>query len=326
MAHRINSAKIPCTETFPPVEHQEVDSSKNKSSCLRTAYNYLIAPPLTAIGKLFSRISTIDYRKKNYTSVNNMYGDDDLSSCPLFKGGYINFGYWQGMSLLGELTEDDRLQSEKNLYHQIFRRVSLNSKDKGLEVGSGLGFGCALASTEYHAEEFTGLDLSAEQLTRAKKVHEPLLKATDRIQFVQGSAENMPLASNSFSKVVSVEAAQHFGNVDAFLSEAHRVLTPDGKLAITTFFALSEPAINRLKELIPTIRDGIDNVVSVDHISSSLEKLGFRTISCESIGEHVWPGFDKWIGQTELRDTWNKNWLKAFKENLVDYYIITATK
>jgi ubiquinone/menaquinone biosynthesis C-methylase UbiE len=295
-------------------------------SSSKTAYNYLIAPTFAAMGKLLSRISTIDYRTINYTSVNNMYGDDDLSSCPLFKGGYINFGYWQGMSPSGVLTEDDRIQSEKNLYHQIFNRASLNSSDNGLEVGSGLGFGCALANTEYHVKKFTGLDLSSRQLTRAKEIHEPLLKTTDRIQFVQGSAENMPLASNSFSKVVSVEAAQHFRNVDAFLSEAHRVLTPDGKLAITTFFAPSQSAVDQLKELIPTIRDGIDNVVSIDHISSSLKKLGFKTITCESIGEHVWPGFDRWIGQTELRDTWNKNWLKAFKENLIDYYIITATK
>ena len=225
------------------------------------------------------------------------------------------------------LTEDDRIRSEKNLYHQIFERVSLNERDNGLEVGCGLGFGCVLAiDPKYGAGKFTGLDLSPSQLDRAREIHDPLLRRTDRIQFIQGSAEKIPLKSNTYSKVVSIEAAQYFRDIDAFLSEAYRVLSPGGELAVTTFFAPSESTIEKLKGLIPTIRDKIDNIVSIEHVSSALQKLGFKNITCESIGKYVWPGFDKWIGQTELRDTWNKNWLTAFKSNLVDYYIITAKK
>ena len=57
-----------------------------------------------------------------------------------------------------------------------------------------------------------------------------------------------------------------------------------------------------------------------------LEDAGFKNIAIESIGQHVWVGFDQWISQSELNDTWNRNWLKAYQEHLLDYYEITAEK
>jgi cyclopropane fatty-acyl-phospholipid synthase-like methyltransferase len=144
--------------------------------------------------------------------------------------------------------------------------------------------------------------------------------------FMEGSAEEMPIESEAFSKIISVEAAQHFRNISAFLSEAYRVLKKDGKLAITTFFSTSSASLDELKTLIPTIRDDIDKVVPIEDVVNTLKQVGFKVVSHRSIGEEVWHGFDKWIAQGEMRSTWNTNWLVAYNKGLVDYYIITASK
>lgn len=58
-----------------------------------------------------------------------------------------------------------------------------------------------------------------------------------------------------------------------------------------------------------------------------LDKVGFKNIKIESIGKNVWHGFDKWISQqSEFKNTWNRNWYKAYQNNLIDYYEITAEK
>lgn len=279
---------------------------------------------------LFSscNLSTTHSYIKNYVSVDKMYGADDLSSCPLFKGGYINFGYWDGIDIKSKskLSDQERLSTEKQLYHQLFNRGDIHNVDKVLEVGSGLGFGCVMAVTDYGIKEVTGLDLSQDQIDRARTIHAPMFHSSESIKFIQGSAEQMPLPDQTYDAVTSVEAAQHFRDVNTFLSEAYRVLKPDGKLAITTFFATSLDSISRLKEYIPTIRDGIDNVVPIEQIRQQLEKLGFRDINIRSIGDNVWVGFDKWISQGALADTWDRNWLVSYKNHLIDYYVITAKK
>lgn len=269
-----------------------------------------------------------DYSSKSYTTVKSMYGDDDLSSCPLFKGGYINFGYWKRVDISPshQLTDDDRITSEQDLYLEVFKSAELGEEDVVLEVGSGLGFGCVLAAREKQVGKMVGLDLSADQLARAKKIHGDELEKFPQIGFLQGSAQDMPIPDQTFTKVISVEAAQHFPKVSEFLSESLRVLQPEGTLVITTFFATSESSLAQLKELIPTIRDDIDKVVSIKEISSQLTQLGFENIEYKSIGSQVWYGFDKWIAQSEMKDTWNVNWMKAYKGNLVDYYVIAAKK
>lgn len=56
-----------------------------------------------------------------------------------------------------------------------------------------------------------------------------------------------------------------------------------------------------------------------------LAEAGFGDIVTESIGERVWEGMDAWIAQTEYHDSWGRNWLPAYRDGWVDYYLIHAT-
>ena len=55
-----------------------------------------------------------------------------------------------------------------------------------------------------------------------------------------GSAEAIPLKDGEANVVISVEASHCYANLERFLTEAHRVLQPDGYLLWTDFAPTSE--------------------------------------------------------------------------------------
>jgi cyclopropane fatty-acyl-phospholipid synthase-like methyltransferase len=255
-----------------------------------------------------------------------MYGADDLSSSALFSGNFINFGYWQEFTP-GLISLAERTESQANLYRTVLRRLKIAPTDVALEVGCGIAVGTALALREFNPRAVHGLDLSPAQIDRARRINAGLIEhQPDQFVLRQGSALDIPYTSEQFDKCYSVEAAQHFENLAAFASETHRVLRPGGRLAVTTFFTTSLDAIAELRELIATIDSGVDVVVAIDSFRDDLLEVGFTNVRIHNIGEHVWHGFDAWIGQTEYRDTWARNWLAAYQRGLLDYYLITADK
>ena len=88
----------------------------------------------------------------------------------------------------------------------------------------------------------------------------------------------------------------------------------------------SPTATDELRRVIETIDSGIDVVAAIDSFRDDLLAAGFVDVHVESIGEHVWHGFDAWIAQTEFKDSWGRNWLKAYHRGLIDYYVVTADK
>jgi hypothetical protein len=59
-------------------------------------------------------------------------------------------------------------------------------------------------------------------------------------------------------------------------------------------------------------------------MQGALGAAGFTGVAATSIGEHVWRYFDRWIAQTEYRDSWGRNWMPLVERGLVDYYLVTA--
>lgn len=53
-------------------------------------------------------------------TVRKTYGTDDLAKVASFAGGFINFGYWQGIDLAAPTTED-RVRSQEQLYRRALR-------------------------------------------------------------------------------------------------------------------------------------------------------------------------------------------------------------
>jgi cyclopropane fatty-acyl-phospholipid synthase-like methyltransferase len=256
-----------------------------------------------------------------------MYGENDLSSKALFAGNFINFGYWEGFADGGQPSVEDRIASQANLYRTVLRSLDVDPTDVVTEVGCGIGVGAALALREFHPHAVHGVDLSPAQIDRAHRINGELIaQRPNQLVLRQGSALALPYPDKTFEKCYSVEAAQHFEDLRTFGAEAHRVLKSRGRLAVATFFMPHAAAADELPRLIETIDSGIDVVFPIDSFRHDLLDVGFADVQVHSLGDHVWRGFDAWMAQTDFKNRWCRNWLTAYHQGLIDYYLVTADK
>lgn len=81
------------------------------------------------------------------------------------------------------------------------------------------------------ADHVTGLDLSSEMMRiGAEKVAAKGLK--DKVEFIQGSAFEMPFEDGTFDAVTCSYGVRNFSTLDRGLAEMLRVLRPGGELMI----------------------------------------------------------------------------------------------
>ncbi|MGW6946964.1 class I SAM-dependent methyltransferase [Streptomyces xanthophaeus] len=256
------------------------------------------------------------------------YGPADLSAVPVFAGGFINFGYWQSVDLERPLSEGDRVRSEQDLYRHVLDAAGPGG-GRAVEIGCGLGLGCALALEEYGPTAITGVDIHPQQLQRARVANAGLLGAQpDRLRFVLGAAESLPFGDGEFDCLYSVEAAQHFPDLSAFAREAARVLRPGGRVAVASFFTADGSAAHaeRLAGLLDSFASGLDIARPVSRLADAFAEAGLVDVRTSSIGPQVWPGWDRWLARLWEPDTWPRNFLAAWEQQILDYYLITATR
>jgi SAM-dependent methyltransferase len=264
-----------------------------------------------------------------HPAVRETYGPTDLGRLPIFAGGFINFGHWGAVDLTRPLTEAERIRSQEDLYRYVLAAAELPERPDVLEVGCGLGTGCALILREGDRATVTGLDIHPDQLRRARAAQAGLLeREPGRLRFVQGAAEQLPLGDGGFDAVLSVEAAQHFPDLAAFAAHAARVLRPGGRLAVASFFTVDDapgrPA--ELAGLLQTFADGLDIARPVSALTDAVTAAGLTEVRVESIGAQVWPGWDLWLSRWWAPQTWPRNFLHAYQDRILDYYLVTARR
>lgn len=99
-------------------------------------------------------------------------------------------------------------------------------KDKRvLDIACGEGYGAA-ALQKAGAIQVTGVDVSEEACRHAHRKY--------ALDVRLGNAEQIPLADNSVDVIVSFETIEHLNDPNRFLDECVRVLTPHGKLIVST--------------------------------------------------------------------------------------------
>ncbi|MER6197254.1 methyltransferase domain-containing protein [Streptomyces sp. NPDC001586] len=256
------------------------------------------------------------------------YGPADLSAVPVFAGGFINFGFWGSVDLERPLSQGDRIRSEQDLYRHVLDAAA-PAGGKAVEIGCGLGLGCALALDEYGPAAMTGVDIHPQQLQRAREANSAHLEARPhRLRFVLGAAESLPLGDAEFDSLFSVEAAQHFPDLSAFAREAARVLRPGGRVAVASFFTVdgAPSHAERLAGLLDSFASGLDIARPVSRLAEALGEAGFAEVEVASIGAQVWPGWDRWLARLWQPGTWPRNFLAAWEQQILDYYLVTATR
>jgi SAM-dependent methyltransferase len=100
--------------------------------------------------------------------------------------------------------------------------------DLVLDVATGTG-NTALALAPL-VLRVVGLDVASGMLDQARARAQA--ENVENVEFVTGSAENLPFPDATFSLVVSRHAPHHFHDLDKFLREVSRVLKPGGRFVV----------------------------------------------------------------------------------------------
>lgn len=115
-----------------------------------------------------------------------------------------------------------------------YLKTLINDNDLVLECGAGSGQGTIGLSSYF--KSIIATDLSFELLLQAPNL--------PNVQYIQSSAEHLPICSNSMS-LVCVAQAMHWFSLDHFYAEIKRILKPNGIIAAWCYNqAVIEPAVD----------------------------------------------------------------------------------
>jgi ubiquinone/menaquinone biosynthesis C-methylase UbiE len=144
---------------------------------------------------------------------------------------FMNYGYVPNEDEPAvSLPDDPKVQKyPMQMYHYLASKAEIKGKSV-LEVGSGRGGGAKYVAGSFQPASYTGMDIAQSAVDLSNRIH-----LLPNLRFIQGSAENIPLADNSVDVVLNVESCHAYGSVDNFLSEVKRVLKPGGYLLLVDF-------------------------------------------------------------------------------------------
>ena len=180
----------------------------------------------------------------------------------------MNYGY----AALDEASDIGEKDLGLELYAVVAGAAELAGK-RALEVGCGRGGGTSFVFERFQPASMTGLDVARSAIARARRQY-----ARPGLQFVAGSAEQLPFPDASFDAIISIEST-HCYDMPRFLREARRVLSPRGLLM---FADLRRTVIAPADKHAPA-RD----IHGVKDLREQLVAAGFRTLEEEDITANV---------------------------------------
>ena len=162
--------------------------------------------------------------------------------------------------------------------------AALEPGETVLDLGSGGGFDCFLAAREVGPDgRAIGVDMTPEMIERARENARE--SDFDNVEFRLGEIEHLPVADDSVDAIISNCVINLSADKPQALSEARRVLTPGGRLAISDLVA-TEPLPAAVREDPDLIAGCVGGAATVDEFERWLDELGFTDV--EVIVEGEW--------------------------------------
>lgn len=114
----------------------------------------------------------------------------------------------------------------EHLHRYVFAADFCHGKTV-LDAACGEGYGADLLARS--ARSVTGVDRAAEAIEHARKRYQRA-----NLDFEVADVTQLPMADDSFDRVVSFETLEHLAEQEALLREFRRVLKPDGLLILSS--------------------------------------------------------------------------------------------
>jgi ubiquinone/menaquinone biosynthesis C-methylase UbiE len=113
----------------------------------------------------------------------------------------------------------------------IRAELRLQPGERVLDIGSGPGFLAVEIATTVGPDGLVhGVDVSESMLAIAR--HRRAVPPAAPIEFRRADAHALPFADSSFDAVLSTQVYEYVDDLPAALAEAHRVLSPGGRLLV----------------------------------------------------------------------------------------------
>jgi SAM-dependent methyltransferase len=117
------------------------------------------------------------------------------------------------------------------LVEPLLDLAGVGPETRVLDVATGPGYVAAEAARR--GARVWGVDVAEAMVARAKADH-------PGVEFTQADAQSLPFDDGVFDAVVGNFGLPHFGRPELAVAEGARVLTPEGRLALTTWDAPGE--------------------------------------------------------------------------------------
>ena len=157
--------------------------------------------------------------------------------------------------------------------------ASLKKGETVLDLGSGGGFDCFLASKSVgETGKIIGVDMTPEMISLARNNAEK--GAYKNTEFRLGEIEHLPVADTSIDVIISNCVINLSPEKEQVFKEAYRVLKPGGKLAISDVILSAELPPNIKNDLI--LYSGcVGGASTIAEIQNILKASGFSGIKIE---------------------------------------------
>jgi arsenite methyltransferase len=148
-----------------------------------------------------------------------------------------------------------------------------------VDLGAGAGFDCFLAARAVGPTgRVIGVDMTSEMVQKARE--NARNSQYDNVEFRLGEIEHLPIADATADVVISNCVINLSPDKLSVYTEAFRVLTPGGRLAVSDVVATAELP-QEWRENMRLLSSCISGASTVEEVRSMLERAGFVDIVIE---------------------------------------------
>ncbi|MEZ4654083.1 MAG: arsenite methyltransferase [Candidatus Eisenbacteria bacterium] len=161
--------------------------------------------------------------------------------------------------------------------------ASLQAGETVLDLGSGAGFDCFLASRQVGATgKVIGVDMTPEMIVKARENARKV--GTTNIEFRLGEIEHLPVADDTVDVILSNCVINLSPDKAQVFRDAFRVLRPGGRLAISDMVAIADLS-DQLRRDMVALTGCIAGAESIPVVEAMLRDAGFVDIQIRTKAE-----------------------------------------